>query len=468
MLRYIVKRTLLAIPTLLLISMTVFGLSKCSPRDTTLDSGDAAPLGNSGQVQESSIRIRAALEGLDKPVFYFDVSPASYPDTAYRIFPYSRRARLLNLCAQSGDWPAVSRYESALISIWGVASSLPDTLHHAGTFRLAVSDMVKCRHIALLPAMFDSIQVSLRQLPANVYPAGLLTNLEAQIRTLRQSDGAWKMYRPAFHWYGTDNQYHHWIAGFVTGDLGLSRLTQIPVWESLMFALLSTLVINGLAICIAYLIAIPLGVAMARRRNRAFDKLTGWTLLLLYATPAFWMGGLLILLFATPDWGLFWIKGIAIESWKGSGLTFGAWCRHNAGKFILPIGTLSLHALAILALQMRGGMLENIRQDYIRTARAKGVPENSVYWRHTFRNALFPVITIFAGLFPAVFAGSLVVESLFQFPGIGMKTQEAFLSADYPVLFAILMMAAALTIVGSLIADLLYAWADPRVRFDKQ
>ena len=273
---------------------------------------------------------------------------------------------------------------------------------------------------------------------------------------------------PAFHWYGLDNQYHHWLAGFVQADLGMSRIAQKPVWDSIKFSLFSTLIINGLALLLAYLIAVPLGVAMARRRDKPFDRTTRWALLLLYSMPLFWLGSLLMLLFATPDMGLSLINGISLESYQGSGKSYGAWSLSNFDKFILPTMTLCLHALAVLALQMRGGVLDTIGQDFIRTARAKGLSEHVVYWRHAFRNALFPIITVFASLFPTIFTGSLVVEYLYQFPGLGMKTQEAFTGGDYPVLFAILMLAATLTIVGNLIADLLYAWVDPRVRFSKR
>jgi peptide/nickel transport system permease protein len=122
----------------------------------------------------------------------------------------------------------------------------------------------------------------------------------------------------------------------------------------------------------------------------------------------------------------------------------------------------------VLALQMRSGMLGTLGEDYIRTARAKGVGEEEIYWSHAFRNALFPIITVFASVLPAVFTGSLVAEALFNFPGIGTKTFQAYLGKDLPLLAVIMMISAALTILGNLIADLLYAWADPRVRFTKK
>lgn len=460
MLKYFIRRTLLAIPTLFVISVAIFGLSKCSPNDPGLEQEE----GVSGSIrqQETSTRLKAQILGVDKPIFYFTLTTAAFPDTAYRVFPLSRRERLMNLCAQTGNWPAVCRYESAVEEIWDFAGGLPDTLTGAGAFRLAVSNLLNCEEAARLGEL---LAVSRSVLPDR-YPR-LLDTLDQRVRSLVQGSHPEKMQYPAFYWHGTDNQYHHWVAGFFTGDLGISRLTQKPVWESLKFSMLSTLIINGLAILFAYLLAVPIGVAMARRHNTATDHIAHWGLLFLFAMPVFWTGSLLILLVATPDLGFFLINGISLGAWQGSGESYIQWVFHNFDKFILPILTLCLHLLAILALQMRGGVLECIGQDYIRTARAKGVSEKNVYWRHAFRNALFPIISVFASVFPAIFAGSLVIEYLFQFPGLGMKTHDAFMKGDYPVLFAILMFASALTVAGNVVADLLYSWADPRVRFVK-
>lgn len=462
MFRYIVRRILLAIPTLLVISLAIFGLSKCAPRDPALELGEGS-FGDYKQ-QEYAVRLRAKKLGLDKPAFYFTLTTAAFPDTMYRILPPDRRKRLAKLCAQTGNWPAVSRYEMASLALWDFANALPDTLSRAGDFRVASADMVQCEHAdALVEMMVKTRQSSafFSQPQLQV----LLDTLQNCVGVLQTQMRPGRMNIPAFYWHGLDNQYHRWLIGLVTGDLGLSRLSQKPVGESLQFSLFSTLIINGFAILLAYLVAVPLGVAMARRQGKATDQIAQWVLLLLYSMPVFWLGSLLILFFATPGFGWNIIDGIDLEPWQASGKTFWNWCWSNFDKFILPILTLSLHALAILALQMRGGVLENMGQDFVRTARAKGVDENTVYWHHVFRNALFPIITVFASVFPAIFAGSLAVEFLFQFPGLGLKTHEAFLGGDYPVLFAILMLAAALTVAGNLVADMLYAWADPRVRF---
>ena len=465
MLRYLTRRFSLSMLALLLISMMVFGLSKCVSREPALelDEGVSGDL----QQQEQAVRLRAGQLGLDKPLFYFTLTTAAYPDTMYRILPLVRREQLKKLCAQTGNWPAVTGYETALRTLFTAVTTLPDTLKETVEFRFAVADLMRNEQLEAVNELFAEVKQHAAPLLPHYPFQPMIDTLQERIAVL-SSARTQKMLVPAFHWHGADNQYHRWLSHFVTGDLGYSTSIKKPVWESLRFSLYSTMVINGLSLILAYLIAVPLGVAMARRRERAFDRVARWALLVVYSMPVFWLGSLLILLLATPGSFLQIVDGIYLEPYNNSGKSYGMWCLSNAEHFILPVLTLCLHILAILALQMRGGILENIGQDFVRTARAKGVGEGAIYRKHIFRNALFPIITVFASLFPVVFTGSLVIEYLFQFPGLGLKMREAFLAGDISVLMAIIMLAAFFTILGNLLADLLYAWVDPRVRFARR
>lgn len=476
MLRYLLRRILLAIPTLLVVSMLVFVLNKCAPGDPVTQIYGVNFLSSADPEAQSAVyQLNAAKLGLDKPVFYCALSTAVFPDTMYKIFPPQRRSRLETLATQAGDWPAVSRYEQALAAAVRALEKIPDSLPQKTFIWSEMSDLLIAEQLPLADSAVARSQRAFGANQGDSLPGGpnlgyALQRLQRCIDDMYQAKAAGK-YRhwiPAFHWYGFDNQYHNWAAGFFTGELGMSTFSKNPVWQEIRPRLNATLFINGVAMLLAYLLAVPLGVAMSRRKDKIFDRWVRRLLMVLFAIPVFWMGGMLMLLFATPGHGLHLINGIAIDPWQGSGRSFASWVLTYAPKFILPVAVLTLHALALLALQMRSGMLGVLQEDYIRTARAKGLDENAVYWRHAFRNALFPIITIFASVFPAVFGGSLVVEYLFHFPGMGMKTHEAFLSRDYPVLFAILMFSAVLTVLGALVADLLYAWADPRVRFSKR
>ncbi|MCB0637550.1 MAG: ABC transporter permease, partial [Lewinella sp.] len=274
-----------------------------------------------------------------------------------------------------------------------------------------------------------------------------------------------KCWVPGWQWYGADNQYHRWLSGMLHGDFGHSLRDQRPVAVRIGEAVRWTLQINGLAILFAYLLSIPLGVYAAAYVGRRFDRITSFVLFLLYSLPSFWVASLLILFLTTPEWlDIFPSMGVGEV-----GPEVGWWQRLSvrASHLFLPIFCLTYGSLAFISRQVRGSMIEVLGSDYIRTARAKGLSEGRVLWRHAFRNGLFPLITMFAGVLPAALAGSVVIEVIFNIPGMGRLTVDSILTKDWPVVYALLLLAGTLTLVGILLADLLYAWADPRVRLGK-
>ncbi len=441
--------------------MVVFGMVKYAPTDDLQEMGPEGPDDQASYFQQiKKARAKAATAQVDRPVFYFSLTTADQPDTLDRIFPFTRRERLLQLLDQSGNWPALQRFENALVAADQAARQ--DTAKNVRPLRIALMDVHDARHLA---AIADLAKKARQLGEAGPHQARLDALAQAAI-LLKNDLQPVRQWQPAFHWYGTQNQYHRWLGGFLSGNLGQS-VSGRPVWATMRFSLLTTLVINGLAFFLAFRISIPLGILLARRRGRV-DRIGRWVLLLLHSMPGFWLGGLLLLLFATPHTGLFLINGINLQAYDQTDGPFLLWVGQNVDKFILPVLTLSLHALALIALQLRGSIREVLNQDFIRTARAKGVAETAVYQQHAFRNSLIPLITIFSGVFPALFAGSIVVEYLFNFPGLGMKTLESYQFKDYPLLFAILMLGSVMTVLGNFLGDVLYAWADPRIRFDKQ
>jgi peptide/nickel transport system permease protein len=445
----------------------VFGLSKCAPIDavTAIYGPDLTtaydPVG-----QAKNYRFKSAKLGLDRPAFYFSLTTTAYPDTLYAVFPPARRLRMAHLAGQTANWPLVDTYDRQLTAVLRHTDRVPDSLSAKTHLRFALSNLELADRLELLDSAWYLTRQAVAVLPDNAAFLSSLDSLQNTAAALQAAARNKGFPKPAFYWHGFNNQYHRWMKGFFTGDFGISLLNKRPVSETIYARLMPTLALNGLAILLAYAIAVPFGIRMARYKNRRFDRQGKRLLLLLYSFPVFWLGGLLIMTFATPDTGLFWIKGVSVSSYV-PGQSFLRWMGQNAAKLILPVLTLLVHILAIIALQMRSSMLEVLDQEYIKTARAKGLSESAVYRKHALKNALFPLITIFGSVFPVIFAGSLVIEYLFNYPGMGTKTQSAFMDQDYPVLYAILMIAAALTILGSLVADMLYAWVDPRVRFSK-
>ena len=470
MLRYILRRIAISIPTLLLISLAVFGLSHCAPGDPVARffGEEAIPQSFDLDQNAENYRRKAARLGLDMPVFYGALTTAVFPDTVWKIYPLDRRDRLVAIAAQNGAWEATCAFERAVFQVLRTVETLPDSLPQKPLLRLALLELSTEKRLDRLAEVVYTSDTICRII--SVSQPKLRTDMDFlrdKTATVCRRNVPIQAWIPAFYWYGTNNQYHHWLVGFLTGNWGLTK-KQLPVWEELKPALFATLSINGIALFFAYLISIPLGVEMARRKGRALDRWAQRTLVFLHAMPVFWVGALLVLLFCSPILGKPIIHNPYLDisdAWNMSRQSFPDWFSQKLPKFLLPILVMTLYALSLIALQMRGGMLETLGSDYIRTARAKGVPEDDVYWMHAFRNAMFPVITIFSAVFSAMFTGSLVIETMFNFPGMGLKAQTAFMGHDLAVLSAILMASAVLAMLGNLLADFLYAWADPRVRF---
>jgi peptide/nickel transport system permease protein len=263
--------------------------------------------------------------------------------------------------------------------------------------------------------------------------------------------------------YGLDRplpeQFARWMGRVVRFDFGESFADHRPVAERIREALPHTLVLNGLALLCALAVAIPLGVAAGARPESAFDRISGAALFALYSLPTFWAALLLQLLFAVR---LRWLPlyGTASDG-AGPGLSgLGDRLAHLA----LPVTCLTYGMLAFVARLVRSGVVEARASDYVLAARARGASRRQAIWRHAFPNALLPVITLTGLLLPALLSGSVIVERIFAWPGLGRLYFDAILARDYPVVLALSLLSAAATLAATLAADIALAAADPRVR----
>jgi peptide/nickel transport system permease protein len=217
-----------------------------------------------------------------------------------------------------------------------------------------------------------------------------------------------------------------------------------------------TLVLVGIATVFALIVAIPLGVLQVVRRNKPVDYALTGVSFIGYSMPAFLLGQLLILYFAID------LRWFSVEAPQGA--TVGAILSDPRG-LVLPVLTLSALTIAAFSRYMRSSMMEAMTQDYIRTARAKGARGRRVLFRHALRNALIPIVTLIGLSFPGIVGGALITETVFNFPGMGLLTTQAALQTDVPILLGTTFVASLATVAGSLIADILYAVVDPRVRY---
>jgi len=241
-------------------------------------------------------------------------------------------------------------------------------------------------------------------------------------------------------------QYGHYLSQLARGDLGHSLKFQAPVRRIIFERYPATLQLAFLALLVCAAIAVPAGVLAAHRRGTGADRAVGVFTLFGLAIPNFALGPLLILLFSI-ELGLLPVSG-----------------RGGPAYYILPAATLGAALAAILTRMVRGSMLEELSSDYVRTARAKGLSTGGVLFRHAFRNALIPIITILGLQFGTLLAGTIVTETIFSWPGIGRLTVQAISSRDYPLLQGCILVIAVSYVVVNLLTDLLYTLIDPRVR----
>jgi len=271
--------------------------------------------------------------------------------------------------------------------------------------------------------------------------------------------------------YGLDQplyvQYWRWLKRVATLDFGHSLRDHRPVIERLSERIPVSIQLSGTALVVAYLISIPLGVFSATHQYSLADRIATIAVFTLYSLPNFWIATMAIVYLGGGDfWDVFPVFGLqsdGSENWA-----FWTRIEDRAWHMALPVTCMTYYTFAALSRYMRSGMLEVIRQDFIRTARAKGLSERIVVYRHALRNSLIPIVTLMADLLPALIGGSIVVETIFSIPGMGQLSFQAVQDRDYPMIMAVFTISAFLTLAGILLADLLYTVVDPRIAYEKK
>lgn len=283
--------------------------------------------------------------------------------------------------------------------------------------------------------------------------------------------GGYRNYIPKITWYGYHNQYHRWLfggnhsKGIIRGDFGMSISKKEPVITILKDKLIWSLFFSIISILLAYFISIPVGIKMAQEPESFFSKTSHLVLFLFYSLPSFFVGVLLLMLFANPDTlSLFPPSGIKpIGGYDDNATLLSKFC-DSMPYMILPLICYTYSSLAFISRLTATSITEQLQLDYIKTARSKGLSEKTILWKHALKNSALPLITVFSSVFPSVVGGSVIIESIFTIPGMGLETVRAIISHDYTVVIAVITLSSFLTIFSYLLADILYAWVDPRIR----
>ncbi|GEM88765.1 MULTISPECIES: ABC transporter permease [Oceanithermus] len=277
--------------------------------------------------------------------------------------------------------------------------------------------------------------------------------------------------------YGLDQpihiRYFKWLGRALQGDLGLSRTYAQPAAQFIYGRMQNTLLLTGLSFLLALAVAIPVGVFSAVRQYSIADYVVTFFSFVGYSTPVFWLGIMLMLLFAVwlPERlgrfePIFPAGGFVSPGMSPDTVGWWAYLKDRAWYLVLPVFTLSVLSMAGWTRFTRSSMLEVLQQDYIRTARSKGLAERVVIYKHALRNALIPIVTLVGLAIPGLFSGAVITETIFSWPGMGRALFDSLLEKDYNVAMAALVFLAFLTALFNLLADLAYAVVDPRIRYN--
>ena len=491
MFKYALKRVLTFIPMLIAISLIAFIISINAPGDPVERLSKAA--GNEGSAEQqsgASKKIKQELRkklGLDLPIFYLSITDLASSDTLHRIQDKYHKANLEELTHKSGNWQGVSDYYSSLLKLQKshlkinakkiVANDSTLDLNAvneaANQFGFEIGSLLETSVEELVADKFkkmnnlvaDNTYLSLLKAP--------LLDVQTKRSDLFANTKKWKTYIPAVNFYGAKNQYHLWLfgngkerQGLIRGDFGISYIDSQPIQDKIWQKVGISFSLSLIAIFLSYLISIPIGIYSAYKKDSAADKGMSLILFILYSMPSFFVGTLLLLQFANPD-NLSWfpVSGIQDPTLFDPDWSFWEKSKHRMPFLILPIITYTYGSFAFLSRIMRVGMIDVVSQDYIRTARAKGLGESKVILKHALRNSLLPVITVFAAIFPMAIGGSIIIEVIFSIPGMGVEVYNAILNYDYPMIITVFTLSGFLTMVGYLVADLLYAVVDPRISY---
>lgn len=282
--------------------------------------------------------------------------------------------------------------------------------------------------------------------------AGMLMNPKVTPADVERLKVLWGLDQPIYV------QYIKWLGSMLTGDWGFSYRTGLPVLQTILDRLPSTFFLMGLSYILSLAVAIPVGIYSALKRYSFFDYVFTVGSFVGVAVPTFWFGIMMQLVFAV---NLGWLPSSGMMD-VGTGFSLVDRLEHMA----MPVLVLALVNMASWSRYMRSSMIETLNQDYIRTARAKGLSERVVNFRHALRNALIPIVTLLGLSLPAIFGGAVITEQIFAWPGMGQLFISSVYSRDYSILMGCLMLTAVTVVFGNIFADLAYSFLDPRIKYD--
>ena len=482
---YIAKRVLLMVPTFFAVSLIVFVVLNFAPGNPAAEAlvvGDAWS-GQSAQLagqQRESYRLFKEQFNLDRPILL---------NTRYSLSKDAVRTAITDVLQLDGEVAIGDRIEAQ------------EKLEDWGWYAVpALVELLSGDADPFLRAFASQQAVVNAQRPLIAHAGRPLTDEEREAnRTVSHENGEvlpwsfavedgaereaaviafwtdWQAARAADWEYGAgdklrilllDTRFARYWSNLLRFDFGISHRDKKPVLGTVLYKLRYSITLSLSAVLLMYLISVPLGIWSSVHRNSTADRLLTVVLFMLYSLPSFFVG-VVLLNFLSRGTPLSLFPTSGFESLDVSRMTTLEYLADVAWHVTLPIFCLSYAGLAVLSRYARTGLLDVIRSDYVRTARAKGLPEFLVITKHAARNGMIPILTLLATLLPTLIGGSVIVEVVFGIPGMGQFMFESIQSRDYNAVMAVLLISCALTLAGMLLSDISYAIVDPRITFDR-
>ena len=428
------KKLLLILPLLFVLSVIVFLLRFVTPQDPVEQSlgifhqedAETAPY-NKRQYEREAIKL-----GLDKEVFYFSIRPNYIPTQASNILVPSEKKTAMALLKRGAQWDDIKSFldlkESSNNNL--ILTQIATDLVTSGKTTKDLSILSKDDQ-------------------------GIIN------RIIDSSNRAF--YFPKVRWHGINNQYHHWIKGFFSNSKLKSIQNNALVKPKIKRAIVWTLSISMISIFFSYFLGVFIGFKRISSDSSFWPKLQ-IILDYFYAMPFFWIATLAIVFFTTSDYGAWTNIFPSVHSINFNGENIFIEIIQNLKHFILPTICISIHSIGFISSMMADNLKTQLSQPYILTAKQKGFTKNDILKNHGFKNAFFPILTMLSGTIPAAFSGSLIVEIIFNLPGIGRLLYNSVLLADWNVVFPIVLLVGMITSFSYWLADILYSLFDPRIK----
>ena len=280
---------------------------------------------------------------------------------------------------------------------------------------------------------------------------------------IRDKSAVNRWFYPYLSFHGANNQYHQWIAGLLSGDLGKSLLDATPVWNKIWPALQWTLLLVLVSLFLSLVVSFPLGIYNGMHTSGTLDRWSNAILFGIYSIPRFWLATLLVVFFTTIEYGKWTNIFPSVGMWSTGSGTFTEIIANSWTRLILPILIIIIADVAYLARLIRSTVIEVSNKEYINTAKSKGISYSKIVRDHIIPNALTPVITLLAGVLPGAISSSLIIEVIFNIPGMGRLLYDSILSADWAVVYPIVFLVGLVSVLVFLIADIVIAWLNPKI-----